>query len=180
MSQSQSAFEGLGILRRSGGGRLGNTRTTSKSRSTPKALPMNTPITARPIAAVFTSLALVVSISLAVGLSVRAVDAPGKGAERLAGIPAARSVQAAVPVAVAAPSHANCPACSTVVATKPPGPARGAETLLAQGKPVSPMARHGCGGCRTSIEVTGHGKAKTEQAVHACSMPALASAKCCK
>lgn len=67
----------------------------------------------------------------------------------------------------------SCPKCKNVTVTTVPLGGRGAMTK------TSTYVQHLCPGCKTAIETTGHGKAKTDKVVHSCSDCGSTDAYCC-
>ena len=91
-----------------------------------------------------------------------------KGAERLVGIGA--------PKTVAAVSHSGmaCGQCQDVAKPVAESPNKGA----AHGK-VRLTAMHQCGSCVTTMGVSGHGRMSKTTLAHGCQSGGAAGAKCC-
>lgn len=141
---------------------------------------MKAPVTLRPIALLVASLSVATGLTLGMSLSSGAADAPTKGAERLMQFGTASAAREAFATRPASASHSNCGSCTSVTTARPLDTAKGAEVLLARGKPTTLVSSHGCDGCSTTIGVTGFGKSKTQTVTHGCTMPMLASVSCCK
>ena len=69
--------------------------------------------------------------------------------------------------------------CKDVVTQVPDWSAKGGQILMAGGRPTKPVVRHQCEGCATTLEVVGHGKAKTQVAKHTCTSCGSENEGCC-
>lgn len=141
---------------------------------------MNTPVTPRPLALLAATLVIAAGMTFGISFSTGAADAPAKGAQRLMqlGAPApARESSMARPTSAA---HSKCGSCTTVTSARAVDSAKGGETLAAGGKPMKLASAHGCDGCSTTVGVKGTGKAQTRTVTHGCSMPSMASVRCCQ
>ena len=67
----------------------------------------------------------------------------------------------------------SCAKCKDEYVRRVDWTARGAN------KPTVTVVRHGCEGCGNTWVVSGHGKAKTNEAVHKCTSCGEASLACC-
>ncbi|MBL9207385.1 MAG: hypothetical protein JNN01_20055 [Opitutaceae bacterium] len=141
---------------------------------------MKTPTTYRSISVLAGFVGIATAIAFSLSLSSGAADAPTKGAERLMQIGAPTLPRTVSKAHVTPTSHAACGDCRTVTAQRTPEPIKGAQALTGRGVPATFVSSHGCGGCTTTIGVSGHGKAKTQTVTHGCSRPMLASANCCE
>lgn len=141
---------------------------------------MNTPHTLRPIAFLAASLSVALGLTLGMSLSTGAADAPKKGAERLGsfGVPLVSHEASANRSGSAL--HSNCGSCTTVTTVRPKDTAKGGEVLVARGKPTTLVSSHGCGGCSTTLGISGFGKAKAQTVTHGCTQQTLASVRCCQ
>lgn len=139
---------------------------------------MNTSNCRKTLAKLLVSTAAVVALIAGLTLPSRAAE-PMKGAERLMLLGAAKPAVAGVAGNLDRVSHSACPACQTIRSTKPRAGAKGAEVLFAGGNPTVGSSIHGCNACSSTIDVAGHGKAKTTQVSHSCTMKGSASASCC-
>ncbi len=72
-----------------------------------------------------------------------------------------------------------CAKCKTVYVTRVKQGVKGAEVLMHGGVPKELIGTHACAGCNSTIEVTGHGKAKEMVLKHSCKMCGDDSAFCC-
>lgn len=73
----------------------------------------------------------------------------------------------------------SCQKCTDVVTQVPDWSAKGGQILMAGGRPTKPVVRHQCEGCATTLEVVGHGKAKTQVAKHTCTSCGSENEGCC-
>lgn len=73
----------------------------------------------------------------------------------------------------------SCEKCKDVVTQVPDWSAKGGQILMAGGRPTKPVVRHQCEGCATTLEVVGHGKAKTQVAKHTCTSCGSENEGCC-
>lgn len=72
-----------------------------------------------------------------------------------------------------------CAKCKTIWVAQVRKDAKGAELLMANGKPTQLIGKHQCNGCGGKVEITGHGKGKTATLKHTCSSCGDDSAYCC-
>jgi hypothetical protein len=72
-----------------------------------------------------------------------------------------------------------CAKCKSVWISTVDQQAKGGQVLDAQGKPTKLIAKHTCPGCKSIIEVAGHGKEKNQTVKHVCKACGDDSAFCC-
>lgn len=72
-----------------------------------------------------------------------------------------------------------CAKCRTVYVTRVKQGVKGAELLLAKGQPTELIGTHACAGCKSTIEITGHGRGKEAVLKHSCKACGDESAFCC-
>jgi hypothetical protein len=72
-----------------------------------------------------------------------------------------------------------CAKCKTIFVAKVVSTAKGAEILAANGKPTQLVGIHPCTGCKSTMEVVGQGRAKTDVIKHTCKACGDDSAFCC-
>ncbi len=73
----------------------------------------------------------------------------------------------------------SCQKCRDVVFNRPVTVFKGGASLLAGGPPTERVVQHQCEGCATTLEVVGHGKAKTQVAKHTCTSCGSENEGCC-
>jgi formate-dependent nitrite reductase cytochrome c552 subunit len=61
-----------------------------------------------------------------------------------------------------------CVRCKTVWVSRVKQGMKGAEILMAGGKTKELIGTHACAGCKSTMTVVGHGKAKTDVIKHSC------------
>ena len=72
-----------------------------------------------------------------------------------------------------------CAKCKSIWVTYVDKEAKGGAILNAQGEPTKLEAKHQCPGCKSTIEVIGHGKEKHDAIKHVCQSCGDDSAFCC-
>lgn len=72
-----------------------------------------------------------------------------------------------------------CSKCKTVYMTRANSSAKGAESLVAMGKPTLAVPVHACPTCGTTMQVIGHGKAKETKMAHQCGSCGVEMPSCC-
>lgn len=72
-----------------------------------------------------------------------------------------------------------CSKCKTIWVSKVKPGAKGAEVLMADGKPTQLIGTHACKGCGSEVVIKGHGKGKKALLVHTCKACGEHSAFCC-
>jgi ribosomal protein L44E len=72
-----------------------------------------------------------------------------------------------------------CAKCKTVWVSRVKQGVKGAQVLMAMGQPKELIGTHACGGCNSTLEVTGHGKGKDTVLKHSCKTCGDESAFCC-
>jgi hypothetical protein len=73
----------------------------------------------------------------------------------------------------------SCPKCLDVVKQVPNWDAKGAQILMAGGRPTKPVVQHQCDGCATTIAVIGHGKSAKDVVQHKCTACGAEIKSCC-
>jgi hypothetical protein len=118
----------------------------------------------------FTGLVIALVLFAGVAAEVRAQNGAKGGATKL--------LELSGPSITPKPAASNyrpmaCGKCKSEFITTVDWTARGAY------KPTVLIERHLCGGCETTIAVTGHGKAKYDVVTHKCSSCGTESLACC-
>jgi hypothetical protein len=72
-----------------------------------------------------------------------------------------------------------CEKCKDVVTQVPDWSAKGGQILMTGSRPTKPVVQRQCEGCATTLEVIGHGKAKTQVAKHTCTSCGSEDEGCC-
>jgi formate-dependent nitrite reductase cytochrome c552 subunit len=72
-----------------------------------------------------------------------------------------------------------CAKCKTVFVTRVVQGTKGAQVLATGGQPTELIGTHGCAGCNSTVEITGHGKGKERVLKHSCKACGDESAFCC-
>lgn len=73
----------------------------------------------------------------------------------------------------------SCDKCKDVVVERRLTNVKGATLLMSGSPPTEKVAQHQCEGCSTTLEVVGHGKAKTQVAKHTCTSCGSENEGCC-